>query len=228
MDIEQYELISGVTVTNEALYNAAIRRSTAVLENMLGYTLDPTKVDQNLYNEEGKSQDECACSNVTALSPPDPVVGAYRLFPYDETEEYLHIDPFTEIHAVKLVKNNVTIKTFDLADLRIQHAPVSRYIEVCKNCFCYCSCKDCIQIAVDGDWLWPLDGSVNTFPDDLLTVWADFITYDADCKSNVKSESIGAHSYTKFTDKEPWKEAWVRAILLRYAGPWGTIVRKST
>ena len=228
MTLDQYQTLTGITVpaSQVAVVTAQLNRVQAILETMLGYTLDPDDVLTNLYSELGISPNECSCSSVDVdnLNPADPVEYAYRLYRYNHKDKYLFVDPFTAINKVKLVKDGVTIKVLDDDEYRVQYGKdgIAKYIEVCDDCFCVCDCKDCIQLAVDADWVW------ETVPDDLLYVWADMITYYADCKQDIKSESIGAHSYTKFDNTPPETTPANYAVLQRYAGPYGSVIKTPT
>lgn len=229
MTLEEYEQLTGITVSasNESVVEAQLNRVQAVLESLLGYTLDPDNVLENLYNELGISPIECPCSSVDAetLNPPDDVEYAYRLYRYNNKDKYLFVDPFTAIHKVKLVKDGVTMKVLDPDEYRVQYAKdgIAKYIEVCDTCFCSCDCENCIQLAVDADWVWQ-DG----LPLDLQYLFADMVTYYADCKTDVKSETVGAHSYTKFDNTPPEQMPNNLLILQKYAGSWGTVVKTPT
>ncbi len=225
MDLEQYQELTGVTVptAKEALYEAQLLRVQAMLETLLGYTLTPADVLTNLYNEEGISQQECSCSCVDTdnLNPADEVEYAYRLYRYNWKDKYLLTDPFTAVHKVKLVKDGVTVKVLDPSEYRVQYGRdnIAKYIEVCDSCYCTCDCTDCIQLAVDADWVWQ-----DELPNDLLYVWADMVTYYVDCKQDVRSETIGAHSYTKFDNTAPELLPNNISVLERYAGAYGTVL----
>lgn len=231
MNLEQYQTLTGITVASgdQGRVTAQIARTRAMLETMLGYTLDPEKVTTNFYNELGKTQLECACPNVDTenLDAPDAVVGAYRLFNYDEYDKFFHVDPFSAVHKVKLVHirpgtgdQGITLKTFDADEIRVHFGrdSWSKYIEHCSDCLCLCECSECVQLAVDATWLWTSD-----IPSDLLYVWADMVTHYADCKRNIKSESITTHSYTKFDKTAPESEPGNLAVIRRYAGPHGSV-----
>jgi len=224
MDCSVYTQLTGKTCTPEV--EKQIKRTRAVLESMLGYTLDPTKVNTNLYNELGKSPIECSCSNVdvSSLLPPDSVQFAYRLYRYNNKDRFLFVDPFTELYKVKLVKDNITIRTFKPEEIRVQYGRdgIAKYIEVCETCFCICECVGCVQLAVDAKWQW------QTIPDDLLYAWTDLIDYYIDCGKNIKSESIGPHSYTKFDQLLPQEDIRITSVLQRYAGPYGTLTVEPT
>lgn len=229
MNLSTYQKLTGITVPDnqKTLVEAQIRRTQKILEGLLGFTLNPKKVEENLYNEQGKTTSECACPDVEPeeLDEPDAVVGAYRLYPYNEKDQYFHIDPFTEVHAVKLVWNNITIKTFDPEEFRVDFmGEWGKYVENCQNRICVCKCTDCVQLAVDADW--------KNFckHNELMYIWADMVTYYADCKKDVRQESIGSHSYTKFDkdNAEPEMEINNRAILKKYAGPYGSLTKVIT
>lgn len=230
MNLAEYQTLTGITVpsTQTAKVTATIARTQAMLETLLGFTLDPDKVNENLYIELGKTSQECFCPSVNLenLQPADEVVKAYRLYRFNDLDKYFHIDPFTKVHAVKLVflkegttDNGITLKTFDWNEVRLQMKQgFGKFIEHCNDCLCSCSCTDCVQLAVDADWLWPSD-----IPDDLLYVWADMITYYSDDKKKeIKSESIDTHSYTRFDNKPPETDANNLAVIRKYAGPYGS------
>lgn len=231
MNLSEYQTLTGITVASGqvAKVTATIARTQSLLETLLGFTLTPADVTENLYNELGKTEQECFCPSVNLenLQEPDAVVGAYRLFRYNDLDKYFHIDPFSKVHSVKLVfvkqgdePNGVTLKTFDWEQVRIQYGRegFAKYIEHCTDCLCACDCSDCVQLAVDADWLWPED-----LPTDLQYVWADMITfYSDDKKKEIKSESIDTHSYTRFDNTPPELEPNNLAVLRKYAGPYGS------
>lgn len=232
MDLSSYQTLTGTTVSSSdtARVTAEIARSRRQLETMLGYTLDPALRNTNFYNELGKTSNDCAYPIVDTdtLDDPDAVVTAYRLYDYDLTDKYWHVDPFTRINAVKLVyikqgasPNGVTVRTFDDEDIRSVGGrdSWSKYIEYTPAHFWSCRYDHHIQIAVDAVW------GFETIPDDLKYVWADMVTFSSDLEKNIKSESILTHSYTKFDKTAPETEASNHAVLARYAGPHGTLSR---
>jgi hypothetical protein len=229
MDLATYEYLIGksVSVEEESYILSAINRTRTILESLLGYTLKPEKVNQNLYNEQGKTPIECVCPDlVSELLPADPVINAYRLYSYNPKAKYLFTDPFYAVHKVKLVKDGITIKTFDKQEITpIYKNGWGKYIELCKvNCQCN---ADCVQVAVDADWLFFCDSSLgdisigNCIDEGLLYIWADMVTHYSDCQRDIKSESMLSHSYTKFDNKPP-EEANI-AYLRKLAGPNGTL-----
>lgn len=237
MTIAQYQELTGTTVpaSKQSSVTAQIRRSRANLEALLGYTLDKKKVNDNQYEELGKTQNECGCVsdiNEDELLDADTVTNAYRLYPYNPDDRFLSTDPFTKLHSVKLVmvrpgiegKDGITIKTFDNEDLRVaMKNGFSKYIERCEDCLCLCSCRECVQLAVDADWLYDA-----CLPDDLLYLWAEMVTYEINCKKDIKSESLGSHSYTKFDRKIPQDLPQNITLLQKYAGPNGLARPKLT
>lgn len=232
MDLSAYQTLAGITVSSSqiAYVTAQIDRTRSMLETMLGFTLDPSKINTNLYNELGKTVNECACPSVDSdnLQDPDPVVTAYRLYRYNSLDKYFHTDPFTKLNKVKLVyikpgatPNGVTLKTFDNDEIRSQFGRenFAKYIEHCIGCLCTCDREDCVQLAVDADWGWPDD-----IPLDLQYIWTDMISWYSDLKKDIKSESIDTHSYTKFDKVAPETEPQNLAVIKKYAGPYGSVV----
>lgn len=236
MDFQKYLSITGLSVpsSQEGLIYAQISHTQLLLEEMLGYTLDADLVDLNEYEETGKLDDACPCTcgdvDEESLEPADDVVFAYRMFNYRGCDKFLAIDPATAVHAVKLVKNGVTYKTLEASEYRPHFKRgITKYLE---QCACWCSCRvacDCVQLAVDADWVWPENEDlIQTIPADLLMVWADMTTYYADLRRGLKKETLGSHSYEKFDNTKPETITQNMAIIQRYAGPNGTAFRSVT
>lgn len=230
MNLAEYQTLTGITVSSSdtARVTAEIARSRRQLESMLGYTLDPALRNTNLYNELGKTTTDCAYPivDVDTLDDPDAVTTAYRLYSYNISDKYWHVDPFTKINKVKLVyikqgasPSGVTVRTFADVDIRSLQGRDnwSKYIEYTPAEFWLCRYDHHVQVAVDAVW------GFETIPDDLKYVWADMVTYSSDLKKNIKSESILTHSYTKFDRVAAELEPANHAVLSRYAGPHGTL-----
>lgn len=235
MDLETYQELTGNTVDSDdvAKVTAQIRRTRITLESMLGYSLVKKKAGLNQYEEKGKAKGDCIFTgypydiNTSDLDPADTVSGSYRLFPYNSSDEYFKVDPFTTLYKVKLVfvqgggdeKNGITHKTFSSDRIRVHSQNgVTKYIERCKECLCTCVCKNqCVQLAVDADWL-----NEECIPEELLMVWADMIEYYADEKKDIKSETLATHSYTKNTQAKPEELPESIKIIQKYAGPSGS------
>ncbi len=229
MTLEQYTELTGITVSTsqEAVVTAQIARTERILESLLGYTLESADRLTNLYIETGQTSLDCSCSNIEAedLKPPDAVMYAYRLFSYNYKDKYLFVDSFTSLNKVKLVKDDITYKTFDEDDIRTDWGRdgIAKFIELCEGCGCDTDCtRDCLQLAVDADWCFA------TIPDDLLQVWADMVTFYSSSNYNIKSQTVLGHSYTLASQTTPQDESYNNAILLKYAGPYGTLARIPT
>jgi hypothetical protein len=232
MTIEEYENITGTTVpeSREAFVSAQLARAQSILEDMLGFTLDSNLVNENQYDEEGKTRSECPNPedvDLSQLDPADPVVFAYRLFPYHKDDEYLSIDPATQIHAVKLVNGNVTYRTFDPSEYVVDRKNgLIRFLRKLPKCWYRCDCEcncNALQLAVDADWLWPEE-----IPLDLQLALADIATYYSNPKKGVKSETLGTHSYSLFSDIDPVTTQGILSVVKKYAGPNGSIERTIT
>lgn len=229
MDIEMYEKLTGIVISanRRAYYEAQIKRVQSKLETLLGFTLEPLA----LYKELGKSQTECVCPDIPqsdTLLPADEVKGIIKLFPYNYKDKFLHTDPFTEVYSAKLVKvldnrEFITYKTFEHFTEQYMSQGIGKYIEKCQTCFCDCDCKDCLQLAIDGNWL-----ALPNLPDDLMYLWADMVTYYADPAKDIKSESVDGHSWSKGDIKAPEQQDAVKLLLTRYAGPYGSITKMPT
>lgn len=226
MNKATYEELTGQTITNEPLFNAMSKKTRLQLESMLGYSLLKSQVLHNYYEELGKVENECICDVDGPLNDPDDVIGSYRLFNYNKYDEFIVVDPFIKIHAVKLVyvkmgdePNGVTLKTFTNDEIRVhKKGTVNKYLQNCRNCACLCSCNTCVQLAVDADWFYE-----DCLPDDLQMVWADLIDTEIDVNKDIKSETLGTHSYTKFD--RPQGVQIHNAVLNKYAGPHGSLYR---
>lgn len=233
MNLEKYEELTGITIpaSKRAYYEAQIKRVQTRLEAILGFTLKP----EHIYTELGKAQQDCVCPDIpesSQLLPADAVNGVIKVFPYNNKDRFLHIDPFKDVYAVKLVRVTenhefVTVKTFDTFTKQYMSQGIGKYIEKCDTCFCDCDCKDCVQLAVDADWI-DLTDDEDDIPDDLWYLWCDMIDYYADPDRDIKSESVDGHSWSKGDIKAPWEEDYAKLLLKRYAGPFGSIVRMPT
>lgn len=217
MNLDKYQELTGITVPDSqaAAIEAQIKRVRNTLEGLLGWPLTKSKVSINHYEEFGKSVDECDFNG--PYNEPDSVVNAYRLFNFNKHDQFLKVDPFTIIHAAKLVflrpgegPNGITLQTLDNIRVHVSRG-VKKYIERCEDCFCRFDCEDCVQLAVDADWLYE-----DCLPEDLLYAWADAVTYENDCKKDIRSETLGTHSYTKFDRENPWVTN--AGVIKKYAG----------
>lgn len=236
MNLELYQELTGIQVDpeDEVSITAQIRRTKNMLQTLLGYTLDKKKAGLNQYEELGKSTVECPFRgllseiNVDELAEPDDVEGSYRLFSYNSADQYFAVDPFTQVYKVKLVylragdePNGITHKTLTDSKIRIHKTGmISKYIERCPECWCACECDECVQLAVDADWL-----NEDCLPEDLLYLWVDMIEYYADPKRDLVEETLATHRWKKDKRVAPESLDASIAILRKYAGPNGSLAR---
>lgn len=239
MDYTTFNTLTGVTLslTDQSRFTTIEDVATKELERLLGYPLDPTDW-ANLYNETGKTQTDFICPDAdNTLDSPDVVVGKYRLFDYHPSDRYLSIDPATAIHKVKLVREDITYKTFDVSngeetdDISIKwkmvsvtgttESKITQYLDL-ENCLsltgwrnpCWYSPK-WVQLAVDADWAF------TTLPRDLEIILAKMIAdnFQEFGRDDLQSETRGSHSYTR---REPQTVMDKYPALKEYAGPNGT------
>jgi hypothetical protein len=249
VDLAKYQELTGTTVAegDKARYNAVIRRTNALLESALGYSLAPKK---NLDKEElGKAQFEGLYPyfplRVDTLLPPDEVEGSYRLFPYNERDTYIKTDPYKNVYQVKLVQplNDDEFVTYtDLKDFVSKKARnFGKYIERQYSWFRWdwypwllnnLGQDNGLLVAVDADWL-----NCNNMPSDLAYLWADMVTYYSSdtfsVSGNLKSESVNGHSWSfsnagggKGVDLSPEQSASGLTTIAQYAGPNGTLATR--
>lgn len=218
--------MTGISIPTSQLtrYSAIVKRTQRTLEQLLGYTLETSTEIRlnNYYQETGKTQDTCPCGavNEDSLIAPDDVVKAYRIFPYHKTDTFLMIDPAKSVSKIKLIMNNITYRTFVDGEysLTYQNGYITSIRILECPCKCYYECNG-VQLAVDADWCY------ESLPEDLLYVWCDMIEYYADPKKDIKSQTLGPHSYTKFNIQKPEEMSTNIEIIKKYAGPYGSARR---
>lgn len=229
MDITQYESLTGASVpTNlQTRYTAQINRVQKRFETMLGYTLNPT----NIYNELGKNITINPCSNFPTsydnivLDPADPVQGVVKIFPYNLNDQYFMVDPFTKIHSCKLVtmvdsRNYATIHTFAHPNPTFSidnNSGVGKYIGRCPEWFMPygCLCDKCVFVAVDADW-------ISEWPDDINYIMCDMIDYYVDEQYKIGSESVDGHNVS-YKIVAPETISTNLKTIKQYMGPYGTL-----
>ena len=233
MTFDEYQTLSGITVPTAQVtfVTALILRSRAILEGLLGFTLVEGDVADNEYVSIGQTAADCPCPDdvdIDDLLPPDAVVNAYRLYDYKRADTFLSIDPSTAVNAVKLVKDGITFKTLDSDLYRVQFKQgIAKFIEQIE-CFCAIVQDNCwgVRLAVDADWLWEDEDNM---PEELRYIWVDMITFYAKGeKTNIKSETLGPHSYSKFAELPPEEIEDNLKIIKKYAGPHGSVSRTTT
>lgn len=214
MDLDKYkELVPDTTLT-DAQINAAIVKTQAMLEELLGFTLTTSDVNDNEY--------------------PDLVpTRAYRILPINKKDEAHRIDPCTEIYHIYLLLEDGTTELVNPDYYQaIADRGVISYISfntglwngstITLPCNCVLYCNH-VSLLVDANWLWQ---SANDVPAGFYLVWADMITFYANPKEDIKSETLGSHSYTKFdrSDDLPEQDPFNASIIRRYAGPRGSAI----
>ncbi len=240
MNLEKYTELTGNTVApaKEAKFNATIRRTKAQLETMLGFTLKP----KNLYTEKGKVQFEGhlpMLDELDNLLSPDEEQGTYKLFPFNDADKFLHVDPFKNIYKVKLVMpitdgEFVTIVDLDNVVASYGQDNIGKYIARHYEWFTWnwyrtwnyswnARSDEGLMLAVDADWL-------DCYPDDLLYLWTDMIDYQTSPNYGIASESVDGHSWSRTKDSQSAPETKLSSqkLLTRYAGPFGSIARNPT
>lgn len=237
---EDYRKLTGKTIDSDR-YSVVLSSAVARLEKLLGWPLDPDTWE-NLYLETGKARSDGACPDVDAddLDDPDPLPEGhkFRLYRMKRTNKWLATDPFTEIHSIKLVRDTVACKTLTDKEFRVEWKGgpdrFAKYIQLTQSCWDlwnywrdHCGFRD-VQVAVDADWAFaPLeiegseieaDFSPFGAPADLKQVLADMVSYEADPKKGIQSESLESHSYTKRPDGDD-PQLIHAPTLQAYAGP---------
>lgn len=240
MNLQKYQELTGKTLSDaeKSVVKSQIRRSLHKLENLLGFTLDLSKTNTNIYNELGKAQNDLFWSypdvDTSNLLPPDEVIGAYRLFNFNDDDMYLHVDPFTAVHNVKLVyitngypeDTGITFETLEKDEVRPQYGRdgVGKYIERIKPFWWRWDFpRNNVQLAVDADWLWS-----DCLPPELEWMVVEMVNYYQDPKNNIRSESIEGHSWSKYDKVLPEAEPQNAAFIKRYAGPYGAAAKVPT
>jgi hypothetical protein len=235
VDLSEYIEIAGADVkdSQRAFVTANIAKARFQLESALGFPLTAEKAGQNLYTETGQAPDDnwiCGGSDADLLPADDEPDEKYRLFTADEPlNEFsltalTRIDPATAISKVKLVHGTVNVHTFTTSELALLSNAngYGRLVDLAVIFPNPGRCHHRLQVAVSADWLGTGDDGL---PDDLLSVWADLVTFLSDRTRNIKSENRGTRSYTKTESKSPLDDPASRAILESYAGPRGTAGR---
>lgn len=241
MDQSTFTKLTGISLSasQSARFETAANLSAEQVQELLGWPLDPNDWE-NQYIEIGKTKDEwwdCPVVDTSDLLPPDPVIGATRLYTWNPFESYLSIDPATTIHALKLVRNGVTYKTFNtneysLRDQNSFNGPWGKYVQIRDDVHRWMLALwpmpdihelfalerradgDHVQVAIDADWAF------DELPGTLQTAWAEVTNYNLDTKRDVKTESILSLSYSRNPHPDPTLR--YASTFRKYAGPRGS------
>lgn len=213
MDLAQkYTELTGFSINtnNQARIYAAIEKVQYILEDLLGYTLN---------------EDERTTNYIPSLTP----TTAYRLFPVRFNDVNHHIDPATAITTIKLMKNGAVEDTIESTEYTaINDRGFYKYFVINQaltlNRVWYPFKK--IIVCADDYYEWGVDAiwcHATDLPNSLMSVFADMVTFYARTNKEIKSETLGSHSYTKFDQKAPEEIEMNRKIITRFAGPKGSI-----
>lgn len=225
MDLKsKFSDLTGIKLTNanKARFLGAMVRANSILEDLLGFSLDPDERETN------------------QLDTGTPPTFANRIFPLRRYDQYHHIDPSSAVYAVYLLRNNAVDQTFNTDEWSARYTrgiykylTINRFLNLPAFYNTYFldtffqvinSQYDNFALLVDAQWLFD---PANGLPDDLMGVWCEMVTYYADNKRQIKSETLGTHSYSKFQQETPEEIEANRRILQKYAGPRGTINRNN-
>lgn len=245
MTIAEYQTLTGTTVStaDTARVTAAIRKSEAKLENLLGYPLSKQKD----WTEKGKVQydglvpfpslpvGDDVISNLTAA---DDQTGDIQLFGFDELDKHIRINPAKEIYRAKIVLPINEDEFITIADLQnglpyLNSAGLVIAITKYNNWFTWSwwnsllwGEKSNLQLAVDAEYVDVCD--INKHKD-LAYLLADMVTYYSDPSysvlGNITQEAIDSHSFSRSslgTDPDsaaPEGRGSSKMIIARYAGP---------
>lgn len=227
MNQSTFTKLTGRTLTTAqaTLLAGSVETAKQTLEELLGWPLDPgCWGDQYLERGKTTSDDFCITDVDTELDDPDDVVGSTRVFNWDPRDRFLLIDPAVTIHAVKLVADDVTYETFELGEYRPQwvngNERYARYIEIRHDCpwvsrHLYCCCNVGRQIAVDADW------GFDSLPRVLKKAWAELVWDDLNAHRDLRSQTLGPHSYTFATAAEAGRRH--AGMIRHFAGPNGAV-----
>lgn len=141
-----------------------------------------------------------------------------RKYPYNQNDTYLVIDPCTNITSATLYNDSELIHTFTTDEYReVYQGACITALHLKSSCALLCTTT--VELRVTATWQFA------TVPADLNMVWADLVTYLIDPANNIKSQSLGTHSYTKGSTKSTIESDYSVSVLTKYAGPLGSIAR---
>lgn len=136
-----------------------------------------------------------------------------RYFQYNKNDRYITLDPFETITSIKLMRDAEDVFTFTDDDYRVHTSNgITKSIEPYNLCIKNNCCMEYAQLVVVAEWEW------DSIPTDLQMLWADMITYYADPSYNIKSQTLGTHSYTKSDVKAPQDKRENQIIIGKYQG----------
>lgn len=251
MTLAEYQTLTGTTVPDSdvARINAIIRRCTARLESLLGYSL----FRQKTWTELGKVQyngytpfpslpvSDDVLNNLKAA---DDQTGDLQLFSFDKQDKHIKINPAKEIYRAKIVlpvdqDEFITIYDLESGTPYLNSVGLVTAITRYHSWFSWdgwdslqLSSRVKLMFAVDAEYIEVCD--VNRYPE-LAYLLADMVTYYSDPGYSllgvIRSETIDSHTYTRalsgaFNGKLPTPEDMApegqitaQRIIAKFAGP---------
>lgn len=247
MTIQEYETLTGQTVTDTALVEAMIARATSRLESVLGYSLDLTK---NIYSELGKVQYNYLINTLPVpadvlsnLAPADTPQGDLRIFPLELRDKHVLVQPFDEAYRAKIAMAIDDSTFITLADLngaipQYNGMGFGKWIEIdmpgdidpatiyqYTNWHTGRTRRPRLVLALDAEY------TDLTRVDDINYLLCDLVEYYSDpnngaAMGNIKSESVDGHSWSKGEEiLLPDATDLHRKTVDMYAGPYGRRAR---
>lgn len=245
MTIAEYQTLTGTTVPTADVprVEAAIRKSEAKLESLLGYSLSKQKT----WTELGKVQYDglvpfpslpVSDEVISNLLPADEVSGETQLFNFDELDKHIKINPARKIYRAKVVlpvNETEFISVYDLDNGKpyLNSAGLVTAITRYASWFTWSwwnsllwSDQQSLILAVEAEYIDVCDAKQYA---DLAWLLADMVTYYADpnysVMGNITTESIDSHSYSRASvgasseSMAPEDQMSAKRTLEKYAGP---------
>lgn len=223
---------------SEDLYSGYFKRAILALQARLGWQLEGnSKVELLGVNPGG-----CDCEiDLTKLDDAPKVEGKLRVYNFDAKLPNAPVDPFTQVHAVYICKNEPTgSKENEVVILKriTDFQPVyfnsdyGKYIKACRTMLmcssrCAASCTQCTSLLVDANWT-----EYPKLPQDLMFLLCDYVNWLAEggiANSAITSESVDGHSVSYGNRKEwltPFDTPDAVAIIGDFVGPYGNVNRR--
>lgn len=141
-----------------------------------------------------------------------------RKYPFNINDLRLVVDPCTNITSVTLYNDSELVYTFTTDEYREVYTG-SHISALEMGSYFRLLCTKSVELRVTATWQFA------TVPADIKMVWADLVTYLIDPTNNIKSQTLGTHTYTKGTTRSTIESEYAVSILTKYAGPLGSIAR---
>lgn len=132
-----------------------------------------------------------------------------RMFPIDPYAIWHRVNPFYDLTSVRLNDGTVSelLENKQLGQNGVMNGSWHNGFRVC-GCFtlCHCRVSQCVYLDVDAEWgfgpqITDEDKNYVYLPADLTSVLDAMLKESLDPRTNIKSESRGSRSYTKFESK---------------------------